>query len=164
MKPEAIEQTLRAHGPLLARIAASHEANAALRQELLQEITLACWQALPRWREQAGLKTFLARVAQNCAVDHVVRQTRNGRSEALDDNHPDPVASPEQQTEQAQQHSRLRTAVQRLPLNYRVVVTLALEGFSHAEIGDAVGLTPNNVDVRMCRARALLRAQLEQKP
>ena len=55
---------------------------------------------------------------------------------------------------------RLQDAVRRLPLSQRQAVTLALEGFSHAEIADALGITANSVGVRLNRAKAALKSVL----
>ncbi len=46
--------------------------------------------------------------------------------------------------------------MQSLPLNLRQVVVLTLEGLSHAEVADIIGISENNVAVRMTRARAEL--------
>ena len=51
------------HGPLISRIAMSYEADPALREDLTQQIFLAVWQALPSYRADASLKTFIARIA-----------------------------------------------------------------------------------------------------
>jgi RNA polymerase sigma-70 factor (ECF subfamily) len=51
-------------------------------------------------------------------------------------------------------------AVRRLPLAYRQVVTLALEGVSYAEIADVLGISDSNVGARLTRARHMLRALL----
>ena len=54
--------------------------------------------------------------------------------------------------------------VRTLPIAYREVAILLLEGFSPAEISDTLGLTPNAVAIRGTRARDLLRALLEVRP
>lgn len=50
-----------------------------------------------------------------------------------------------------------------LPLGQRQVLALALEGLSHAEIAALVGITPENVAVRLGRARDALRRSLEKE-
>ena len=50
---------------LISRIALSYEADPALRRELVQDILLAIWVALPAWRGDAALRTFVASIAQN---------------------------------------------------------------------------------------------------
>lgn len=61
MNDAAFSALLHEHAGLLSRIAASYEANAALRDDLLQDTALALWKALPKWRGDAALKTFVAR-------------------------------------------------------------------------------------------------------
>ncbi len=47
-----------------------------------------------------------------------------------------------------------------LPLGLRQVVVLTLEGLSHAETAEIVGISENNVAVRLTRARAALSRRL----
>jgi RNA polymerase sigma-70 factor (ECF subfamily) len=150
-----IEDVLREHGPMLARIAGSYEAEPARRDDLLQEITLAVWKALPAWRGDASLRTFTARVAHNRAIDHLARE-RKALGEELDEAHPDPGPSPVHHAEAQQRRAGLVAAVRRLPLGQRQVVVLALEGFALKEIGQALGLEENTVAQRLSRARRQL--------
>jgi RNA polymerase sigma factor (sigma-70 family) len=155
-----IETVLREHGPMLARIAGSYESERARRDDLLQEITLAVWRALPAWRGDASLRTFAARVAHNRAIDHLAREKR-AQGDELDEHHPDPEASPLHHAETAQRREDLVAAVRRLPLGQRQVVVLALEGFSQNEIGQALGLEDNTVAQRLSRARRQLQQWLQ---
>ena len=150
-----IEDVLREHGPMLARIAGSYEAEPARRDDLLQEISLAVWKALPAWRGDASLRTFAARVAHNRALDHLAKEKR-AQGDELHDEHPDPAANPFRHAEAHQQRSDLVAAVRRLPLGQRQVVVLALEGFSQREIADSLGLEENTVTQRLSRARRQL--------
>lgn len=147
---------------MLGRIAASYEARPAQRDDLLQEIALALWRALPTWRGEASLKTFVARIASNCGVDHVMSARRHEHAAEVPEELPDPHANPEHEADLQQRQAHLMAAVRQLPLNLRQVVMLALEGFAHAQIADTLGISTNNVDVRLSRARQLLRRQLEE--
>jgi RNA polymerase sigma factor (sigma-70 family) len=155
-----IETVLREHGPMLARIAGSYESDRARRDDLLQEITMAVWRALPAWRGDASLRTFAARVAHNRAIDHLAREKR-AQGDELDEHHPDPDASPLRHAETEQRREDLVAAVRRLPLGQRQVVVLALEGFSQNEIGQALGLEDNTVAQRLSRARRQLQQWLQ---
>ncbi|GHA80197.1 RNA polymerase sigma factor [Cognatilysobacter bugurensis] len=156
-----LESVLAEHGPMLSRIASSHEADPTRRQDLVQEMGVALWRALPQWRAQASLRTYVARVAQNCAVDHVMRHAGRGFVE-LEDVHVDATADPVAQAEGDQRRARLLDAVRRLPIGQRQVVVLSLEGFSQREAADALGLEENTVNQRLSRARKQLRAWLEE--
>ncbi|MFY2763721.1 RNA polymerase sigma factor [Arenimonas sp. MALMAid1274] len=154
-----IEQVLREHGPMLARIAGSYESDPARRDDLLQEISVAVWRALPSWRGDASLRTFAARVAHNRAIDHLSREKR-AQGDELHDEHADPDASPLQHAEAHQRRTDLLAAVRGLPLGQRQVVVLALEGFSQREIGQALSLEENTVTQRLSRARRQLQSVL----
>lgn len=157
-------RVLADHGGLLSRIAATYEARPAQRKDLMQEIAVAIWRALPGFREEASLRSFVARIAHNRSVNHVLSQRRDGRLTDLDERIADPGRGPEQETTARQERDRLLAAVRGLPLAQRQVVTLALEGFSHAEIASALGVAVNTVDVRLSRARRALGEALGEMP
>jgi RNA polymerase sigma-70 factor (ECF subfamily) len=161
MDDAAFARFLRQHQGLMARTAASYEANASLRDDLLQDMALALWRAVPTHRGEARLKTFVARIVHNCAVNHVIKhQRRRQRLQGLEADVESPDASPEVHAERDQQGRHLVAAIRSLPLTLQQVVTLKLEGFTHEEIGTVLGISANNVAVRLTRARQALAARL----
>ena len=148
---------LHQHDRALRRLAASYERDPSRQQDLLQEIWLAVWQALPRFRGECSERTFVFRIAHNRGVSHVDHWQRR-RTDSLDD--ATPLATSQPDPEHAlsieQRRERLQAAVQSLPMGLRQVVVLTLEGLSHAEVADVVGISENNVAVRLTRARAAL--------
>lgn len=148
---------LREHAGMLSRIAASYEVDPGLRDDLLQDIALALWRALPTWREEAPLKAFVARVAHNRGATHVLGQMRRAPTAELSEQLAEARPGPDTHTELEQNRLRLQHAVHALPLALRQAVTLALEGFSHAEIADTLGITANSVGVRLNRAKNALK-------
>ncbi len=159
----SFERLLAANGPALARLAASYTRTAADREDLLQDIALALWQALPRFRGECSERTFLFRVAQNRAFAHLAkrRPTESIREERAEwrDQRPDP----EQTYIHEQQDRRFMDAIRELPLMYREVMTLGLEGMSYREISQIAGITESNVGIRINRGKELLRKALEGK-
>jgi len=145
---------------MLSRIVSSYEADPALRQELLQDVSLALWQALPKYRGTGSLKGFVAKVAQNRCITHVGKAVRQPKQTVLDDTLVSDRAGPEETVSKMQQRERLLMAVRVLPLPLRQVTTLALEGFSHREIGDTLNISENNAMVRFSRAKDALKKTL----
>jgi RNA polymerase sigma-70 factor (ECF subfamily) len=141
----------------LRRLAAGYERDPSRQQDLVQDIWLAVWRALPNFRGESSERTFVFRIAHNRAVSHIDYAQRR-RAESLDDEAPivAPELDPERAFSAAQRHDRLRRAVQDLPVGLRQVVMLALEGLPHSDIADVVGISENNVAVRLTRARAAL--------
>src|SRR5215468_12391204 len=59
------DRIMNEYGQALSRLAASYEPVPSQREDLLQEIVLAIWQALPRFRGECSERTFIYRIAQN---------------------------------------------------------------------------------------------------
>jgi len=155
------DRILAAHGAALRRVAAAYEADPARREDLFQEICLALWKALPRFREEATERTFAFRIAHNRGLTHGWRARCAATADLEEAGElADPGLDPESALQAGEQHGRLREAVRRLPLAARQVVVLSLEGLSQREIGDVLGISENNVAVRLTRARKLLRQAL----
>lgn len=145
---------------MIKRIAASHEANADLAEELTQEILLALWKALPSFRGEGSLRAFVASIATNRAVSHVKRALRLNAVGEITGNLPAPGEDPESHVVAVDQKANLLAAVRTLPLAYRQAVTLALEGLTGEEIAEVLGISANAVAIRMSRAKEVLRARL----
>ena len=148
---------LREHDPPIRRLAASYEREPSRRQDLLQDIWLALWQALPSFRGDCSERTFVFRIAHNRVVSHI-KHWRIRRTEPLADLDPVDAASanPERTASDRERRERLQRAVSRLPLGLRQATVLMLEGLSQREISEVLGITENNVAVRLTRARAAL--------
>ena len=160
---ETFEQIVREHDPMLRRIASSYEARTHLAQDLVQDIYFSIWRALPAYRGDAALRTFVARIATNRAITHVVRALKVPPSLDLDDSTPAPGPGPEGQAIALDRQAKLLTAVRTLPLAYRQTALLTLEGLTPTEIADVLGISVNAVAVRMSRAKALLRELIGEK-
>jgi RNA polymerase sigma factor (sigma-70 family) len=158
-----LAQVLREHGGLIARVARVHENDRARAEELVQDIHLAVWQALPKFRGEANLRTYVARIAHNRAVLHVARETRLPITVPLDpfdDALTSSAQTPEDVALQADARRRLEQAVQHLPLGLKLTVTLALEGFSPDEVATVLGISTSAAAVRLHRAKAALQEKL----
>lgn len=160
MRENEFGKVLQEYAGLISRIAGSYEADPGLRDDLIQDIALALWKALPAWRGDAALRTLVARIAHNRGATHVVKAMRGPPVATLEEDPADIGLDPETHAQLLQKHRRLQNAVRALPLKFRPPVTLALEGFSHREIAEATGISENNVAVRLHRARKLLAKQL----
>jgi RNA polymerase sigma factor (sigma-70 family) len=158
------ERVLADYGRVLARLASTYESRRALQEELQQEIALALWQALPSFRGESSEKTFVFRVATNRALTHIAQRSPAAHDLESALEVPDGRDGPETRASASQQSARLVAAVASLPLGLRQVVSLALEGLNHAEIAHVLGLTENNVAVRMHRGKTVLRERMGEDP
>jgi len=157
-------QLLNANLPALGRLAGSYTRSSSEREDLLQDIALALWQALPRFRGDCSERTFLFRIAHNHCIDHITRRRPMASLQELEMDPPDGEPSIEARVRGEQDSARLIEAVRQLPLIQRQVVVLALEDMDYAEIAQVLGITENNVGVRLNRARATLRKLMGESP
>jgi len=149
---------------MIKRSASSYEAETHLVEELVQEIYFSIWRALPSFRGDSSLRTFVARIATNRSVTHVARAIKLPPSVELNEHISAPNDNPESQAIALDRKARLVSAVRSLPLAYRQTALLALEGLTPKEIADVLGITTNAVAIRMSRAKELLRGLIGEKP
>lgn len=140
----------------LWRAVCGYELNPAVREELLQEVLLAIWESLPRLREADRLLPFVLRIAHNLGASHVRAETRMPSPVPFDDALHD-VADPGA-ADACARTQWLFEALATLPLKLRQVLMLQLEGFDYQEIADMLGISAENVGVRLHRARERLKS------
>ena len=156
----------------LARMIGPDEA-----EDLTQDVFLKIMQALPGFRGQSSVSTWLYRIATNAALDKLRRSSlqriipvaANGPGgEAGTGNEEEDVAvtdetpSAEQQLIREEMRDCIMEYVQKLPENYRTVIVLSeLEGLKNSEIAEVLGVTLDTVKIRLHRARAKLKEALE---
>lgn len=148
------------YGPALQRLARAYADAAEDREDLLQEIAAALWQALPGYRAEASQRTWLYRIAHNVAITATVkRRKRESREVAPDQpfDGPPAAASAERHLLEEEKRRMLLAAVRALPSPDRQITLLHLEGLSGAEIAEVSGLAEAAVATRLTRIREKLR-------
>ena len=165
IQEQHFERILAANGPALSRLAGSYTNTLSDRDDLLQEIAFAIWQALPRFRAECSERTFAFRIAHNRGITYLTR-ARAQSSQSIDDEEievHDPAPGPDSDLVRRQRADGLRKAVHRLPVAHRQVIMLTLEGLGYKEISEVLGISESNVGVRLSRARQLLHDLLENR-
>ncbi|GAB5536778.1 MAG: sigma-70 family RNA polymerase sigma factor [Rubricoccaceae bacterium] len=151
-------QLHNAHADALWRIAGAYAKTRPDREDLFQEMLLHVWRALPSFRGDAAVRTWITRIAFNVALGAVrkrdVRDTVDAPSaiEEAPASSTDPFDAAAHNDALDQLYAALRT----LPEVDRALVLLTLEERPHAEIADVLGLSVSNVAVRLHRAKAKL--------
>lgn len=150
------EEVVQAYGGLISRIALSHEADANLREDLVQEIMLAVWRALPSYKGQSSLKTFVASIAQKRAMTHVSRRARLPATSEVSEELVSGGVLPDEAAIAKDREHRLLAALRSLSVAQRETALLMLEGFTFAEIGETLGISASAAMQRGHRAKAAL--------
>ncbi|WP_287595889.1 sigma-70 family RNA polymerase sigma factor [Thermomonas sp.] len=156
----AFEQLYRRHHRRVHGVIVRLVGQAGARAEdLTQEAFLRAWQALPSFRFESAVSTWLHRLAVNTALMEL-RARRSRPWQEDDDDALDAVATPDT-VGRAVLGRDLERAVASLPPRARAVLVLHdVEGWKHEEIAGELGMAVGSSKAQLHRARGLLRARI----
>lgn len=125
------------------------------RSDLFQEIVLQLWKSFHTFRGDAKITTWMYRIALNTAISGLRKQGRKIQTQDLNDQHLNiserAADIPEENFE------KLHWAIHKLSEIERAMIMMALDEVPYDEIAETMGITQNNVRVRMNRIREKLR-------
>ena len=128
-------------------------------QDVVQEAFTEIFTTLSRFDPGIGpIRPWLARIAIHRTLNHFRRTSRLNTN--LKEAYPERVSASPEIIDTASVDAIL-AELNRLPPAYRLVFNLyVVDGYSHAEIGELLGITPEGSRTRLNRARAALRERL----
>ena len=130
-------------------------------EDVLQEGFVKVFGKLSDFKMEGSLEGWIRRIMVNTSLDSI-RKNKKYLTDAKLEDVDYKVMSLESASDQLQAEDLLKL-VQLLPEGYKVVFNLfAIEGYSHKEIADLLGVSENTSKSQYSRARAHLRMQLEK--
>lgn len=150
---------LNQHQGIVYKVCNLYMDTPADREDLFQEITYQAFKAFKNFKGQAKFSTWLYRVALNTAITFYRKEKRLPELLTFE-------LLPEAQTDEAdpieEQTQAMYKAIGNLSSIDKAIVMLYLEDYSYQEIGDMVGITANNVAVKMNRIKTKLKEQTQK--
>ena len=154
---DAFEALYRHHVDPIYSLCLRMTAEPSVADELCQRTFVKAWEHLPAFAGDAALRTWLHRIAVNQVLMH-----RRGRTRREARVLPMPLPEREVAGDQGALMD-LERALARLPEGARTVFVLHdVEGYRHAEVADALGISVGTSKAQLHRARALLRKKLSR--
>ncbi len=143
-------------------------------EDLTQEVFIKISQALPAFRGESSLSTWIYRIATNTALDwlrtksfKIIHQQDLSYEVGADNSHEQNIPadtnerSAENQAIRWETNACIRNVIDKLPETYRTVIILGdLEGLQDSEIAHVLGLSLQAAKIRLHRARERLRKEL----
>ena len=157
-EPEAIAELYDLFGPTVYRVALRLMNSAADAEDVVQDVFLGLGRSLLSFEGRGSLEGWIKRVTSRTALMRLRRQ-RSRNEISLDAGLPAWTAvtrsSPADRL-------TLETALEELPDALRAVFVLKeIEGYSHQEIGEMLGIRPGTSKIRLYRARKELQRSVE---
>jgi len=146
---------LNKHQNILHKICYLYANDAADREDMFQEISLQAFKASNRFRGDAKFSTWLYRVALNTAIGWYKKEKKN-KVTTYTSNVPETA---ENQDDIEEQVKAMYKAIANLSTIDKALVTLYLDNYSYQEMGDILGITANNVAVKMNRVKTKLKEE-----
>lgn len=131
-------------------------------EDLMQETFARAWEYLQKGNDVGNIRALLYRIATNLMID----QSRKKKEESLEQimqDHPgyEPEYDGHVDIEKSALCAEVAQAIQELPEEQRRLLTLRyVDDLDPKEIAEILDITPNNVSVKLNRAVALLRKEL----
>lgn len=161
----AFERLYRAHVDRVFSICVRMCGSRARGEELTQDVFVRVWEKLPTFRGESAFPTWLHRVAVNVALNDrkVQSRERTRRAEPDEDSRDESGALGSVAAAPVGERLDLEAAIALLPPGARKVFVLHdVEGFTHEEIAQEMGVTPGGTKSQLHRARMLLREALSR--
>lgn len=158
---------LEEHSSAVFKVARAYTLTNDECQDLAQEILLQAWRSLPKFKGRATAATWFYRVALNTAMNWQRNdKSRRTRQQPLVE--VQSLATDEASSAELVQHretvDQLFTAIHQLPKTDAVLVLLYLEELSYREMAEVLGISENNVGVKLNRAKKALGELMKESP
>lgn len=163
----AFEVFMRRYSQLLYRVAVSIVRNGDEAEDIVQDTFVSAFQHLSQYSGRAKFSTWLTRIAVYKSLHRGSRRLRepaivDDEAHGMYDLLADTAAGPERDLIALQRARCLKKAIASLPHNYRKVVVMRdLQEFDTRTTAQALGITEQNVKVRLHRAHQLLSKNLQ---
>mgnify|MGYP006173192715 CR=1 FL=1 len=154
---EAFEERLASHRALVFKVAHTYCRDPDDRADLAQEIAAQLWRAWPSYRADHAFSTWMYRVALNTAISFVRGNARRHRHFVPLDEAVHDVADGGHGDGEDRRIATLQRFIARQGAIDRALLLLYLDGRSHREIGDVLGLSETNVSTKIGRLKQRIR-------
>ncbi|PIF31882.1 RNA polymerase sigma-70 factor (ECF subfamily) [Flavobacterium sp. 9] len=154
-KEQEFLNRIEKHKGILYKVSKMYMDNHDDQQDLFQEIVCQLWKSYDSFRNESQFSTWMYRVAVNTAIVFLRKEKRKvDKYEIASEN----IKEDEGDSHiKESQIDHFYKAVQKLEKIDKAIIFYQLEGFSHKEIGDNLGISEGNARVKLNRAKEKLK-------
>lgn len=146
---------LEQHQQKLYRICSVYSKDADETKDLFQETLVTIWQAMPSFKTESSIGTWMYRITLNVCLrfrsNSIKKQKKFPPINSIS------IESAQiENKEQNEQLIKLRNCIKKLNEADKAVITLYLEELPYKEISNVLGLSENNIAVKIKRIKKKL--------
>jgi RNA polymerase sigma factor (sigma-70 family) len=135
-------------------------------EDICQEVFMKVFRKIKKFRGDSRLSTWIAAIAYNTSISHMRNKNRKNEMDVDEDiilaYEKSDDGRVQEIVEKAEAKKLLFEMIEKLPVNYRTVLTLFhLEEFSYKEIEVITGMPEGTIKSYLSRARSMLKKKLE---
>jgi RNA polymerase sigma-70 factor, ECF subfamily len=127
-------------------------------KDLTQDTFIAVWEGLANFRGEAGVGTWIFKIASNKCLRQLDNEKR--RQKLVAELPVNNISSIE--TEEEEKHKFLRSCIAQLPETDRLIIGLHLEDIAQEKIAEIIGISHANVRVKVHRIKYILTEQFKK--
>lgn len=163
------EIVIRRYNPYLYKIGRSYNYNHEDTQDLMQDTYIDAFVNLSKFEYRSAFKTWIIKIMlNNCFRKRQKWNSKNIITTEINEKSA-PMFINKQSTDtykaviNGELNSVIENALLQIPIDYRMVFSLReVNGLNVAEIADTLNISEGNVKVRLNRAKAMLRKEVEK--
>lgn len=130
-------------------------------EDIMQEGFIRVFRYIKDYRGDGSLEGWVRRTMVNTAINHYKRRIKRSFTKPIE--HAGLAAGFNANIIEQMSANELLELIKRLPTGYRTVFNLnVIEGYTHKEIGEMLGISENTSKSQLSRARASLQKKLEK--
>jgi RNA polymerase sigma-70 factor (ECF subfamily) len=149
-------EVLGRHEQIINKVIRIYGVDSESRRDLFQEIVYQLWRSFGSFKGESRISTWLYRVALNTAITSLRKSKKVPEHTELDEqfsNTPGSFST----SDRSELVQQLYSAIRSLGEVDRAIIMLYLEELSYKEIAEVLGLTEDNVGVKLNRIKTKLR-------
>ncbi|HEV8336146.1 MAG TPA: sigma-70 family RNA polymerase sigma factor [Candidatus Polarisedimenticolia bacterium] len=171
---DAFQSLVRQYLPRLWKVAWRILRHREDTEDVMQEVFLSAYRALPEFRGESSLSTWLHRIAVTRALNHRDKAAERIRrvsdpwtgfaGERFRSAEASETASPLRTLETRELMRRVSQCLEKMPMSFRAVLSLRdVETLSYEETARILGIALGTVRSRLARARLALRECVQEE-
>jgi RNA polymerase sigma factor (sigma-70 family) len=166
---ELFEILIRRNNSFLYKTGRSYNYNHEDTQDLMQDTLLDAYNNLSKFENRSSFKTWIIKIMlNNCYRKKQKSSFRNEISQEINERSVPMYSSPQHSDTSKTVANRelnvvIENALKKVPLDYRMVFSLReVSGLNILETAETLNISESNVKVRLNRAKAMLRKEIEK--